>query len=824
LSEGSAGDSDDSSSESSNSSISRNGENAEKRLRTTNGRYKSRKRSVRIPKRRKRYLGKKKCGQNNEREDVLAVLKKEEDDELFKEVDEEVKGICSDFISEKTRVTYRNTNIIFLFWIYEGTYKTELLNEDYIKELNEIEENHMDIKFVRRKQREISKRWLESIENEGNCPVILSNLTYTIFSRYLAKRKKDKSNKKTYLSKATYGCIQSALCHMYRMSDVHFPDDFYADLSKMMSGLKKRVQRQKQKDGLRIEEGKSPMSMQIFILLCKYFVQQPDDDSILSHTFLTLEWNLMARSDSVTSCHVNHIEWRNDSLVIFFAHSKGDQEGVNRLQPWHIYANPAQPFICPVLALAKYLFANPSILSSEDKLFPGGSQYSRFMKCFRRVIIHLKDEIKKLGCDIKNLGSHSARKGAATLAACGCTVSPPMASICLRAGWSMGPVKERYLFYEKAGDQFVGRTVCGLSPLSVEFATGPPHFNLESEDEKKILDTTLEAFVGEEGKKKIQKQTWYAINMLFASLLYHYDYLKSNLHRKSSLFACFLFTDFPQVLKSKVRVSYPWDKDDNSPVLTGIPPHILVLAQLDKLTRSQLTVADDVVNRMRDELDNRDIGGGYHASRLMNEMQSAHSKIIKSINDVKQSAITAASGAPRNEVRDGRSSGGYHCYGGKFHRLPKGWVFPQMKLQPFIVMWFVGSPNNGVPPLRSLRPYDVDHLGKRAKKKLSEMNNFSKAIEKAARMTGAWKGDNYQWTVKAATDLFHSIFKYFCYEGGKLKSFKRRHQALSWHTIFNKYLENGKRLAGEMPLTTNNNNSGTTQQTLFECSTINVKL
>ena len=26
-------------------------------------------------------------------------------------------------------------------------------------------------------------------------------------------------------------------------------------------------------------------------------------------------------------------------------------------------------------------------------------------------------------------------------------------------------------FYEKAGDQFVGRTVCGLSPLPIEFAT-----------------------------------------------------------------------------------------------------------------------------------------------------------------------------------------------------------------------------------------------------------------------------------------------------------------------------------------------------------------
>ena len=82
-----------------------------------------------------------------------------------------------------------------------------------------------------------------------------------------------------------------------------------------------------------------------------------------------------------------------------------------------------------------------------------------------------------------------------------------MASICLRAGWSMGPVKERYLFYEKAGDRFAGRTVCGLSPLSVEFATGPAHFNLTREADKQVLNDTLEAFVGEHGKRNIQKQT-----------------------------------------------------------------------------------------------------------------------------------------------------------------------------------------------------------------------------------------------------------------------------------------------------------------------------
>ena len=93
-----------------------------------------------------------------------------------------------------------------------------------------------------------------------------------------------------------------------------------------------------------------------------------------------------------------------------------------------------KPEICPVLALAKYLFSNPSILSSDGKLFPGGNQYSRFMKSFRRALVRQMEEIKKLGGDIQYLGSHTARKGATTLAAWGFTVSPPMVSICIRAG------------------------------------------------------------------------------------------------------------------------------------------------------------------------------------------------------------------------------------------------------------------------------------------------------------------------------------------------------------------------------------------------------
>ena len=75
------------------------------------------------------------------------------------------------------------------------------------------------------------------------------------------------------------------------------------------------------------------------------------------------------------------------------------------------------------------------------------------------------------------LGAHSIRKGSITIFATGCTVSPPMASICLRAGWSTIPIKDQYTHYKKVGDQFVGRSVTGISSLSKDFGISPVHWD-----------------------------------------------------------------------------------------------------------------------------------------------------------------------------------------------------------------------------------------------------------------------------------------------------------------------------------------------------------
>ena len=72
---------------------------------------------------------------------------------------------------------------------------------------------------------------------------------------------------------------------------------------------------------------------------------------IFAHCYVTLEWNLMARSESIVHAHFFHITWEDDCLAFHFAKSKTDQTGKNSDQVWHVYATPNILVFAPFLPL-----------------------------------------------------------------------------------------------------------------------------------------------------------------------------------------------------------------------------------------------------------------------------------------------------------------------------------------------------------------------------------------------------------------------------------------------------------------------------------------
>ena len=59
-------------------------------------------------------------------------------------------------------------------------------------------------------------------------------------------------------------------------------------------------------------------------------------------------------------------------------------------------------------------------------------------KFCQKLLKRIPKKIVALGLTSEDFGTHSIRKGEATFVSTGCTVSPPMASICIRANWTLG--------------------------------------------------------------------------------------------------------------------------------------------------------------------------------------------------------------------------------------------------------------------------------------------------------------------------------------------------------------------------------------------------
>eukprot|EP00834_Sanchytrium_tribonematis_P003212 NODE_117_length_18329_cov_0.420954.p9 type:complete len:169 gc:universal NODE_117_length_18329_cov_0.420954:11645-11139(-) len=168
----------------------------------------------------------------------------------------------------------------------------------------------------------------------------------------------------------------------------------------------------------------------------------------------------MCRSSNTVHLCFNHLQWQDDCLSIYFAHSKTDQTGEQIRYPRHIYCNALNPPLCPILSLAIYF--------SCFTIVDGRSQYNRFSNILLKEIEELKGDHHEFVN--LNIGTHSFRKGGKTYCSSGTTIGPSSAAILLRGGWTLGGSQDAYTDYHEAGDRYVGRYLSGLPYNSHQFA------------------------------------------------------------------------------------------------------------------------------------------------------------------------------------------------------------------------------------------------------------------------------------------------------------------------------------------------------------------
>ena len=328
----------------------------------------------------------------------------------------------------------------------------------------------------------------------------------------------------------------TAVNNLWRKEHRKIPFMFKSLLGDLLGNKKKKEKKQKA-DGMfdgEDDNSRNAMSFEFYRAIAWYFLVT---GNVFSHPFLLFCWNMMVRNCNCDELNFPHLKWHQDSLTTITENTKTNKDGnrdVEQLVDKHIYANIYMPEICPILGLGFYLIVHPQVgTRTSKKLFPGKDTHIKFNAHIQDALDNpdFKRYLKRRGIPYHKLGGYSTRKGASTYATSGSTAGPNVVVVCQRAGWSMGPTLERYLKNGQAGDQFLGRVVCGLPQLNWKFAALPPHFNArrfgeeggESDAEYELLSNALKiAFPYHEH----WGVTFAPVCMfLLASLVHHYDWV-----------------------------------------------------------------------------------------------------------------------------------------------------------------------------------------------------------------------------------------------------------------------------------------------------------
>jgi hypothetical protein len=333
---------------------------------------------------------------------------------------------------------------------------------------------------------------LDSSEN-----VQLSKVDLVVLDNYFTDLKSRRRGEETEnASLHALNASRAAIRSYYIDHNVPIPDWFDTGLRSLFQGFKRTAAKHKREHGIssKNEEGKSPFSFNIFHFLMKSIMFSTSPNPF-AHLFGLLSWSMMSRGDNTASINVRNMGWYEDALTVKLAHAKNDQTGEHSIstEPRHIYANPINPEICPILSLGIY-FSTSFNAPNESSLFLGERQKDRMLQYIPEYLRSelVQKHMKLLGMVPTDFGNHSFRKGAATYVASGSVGGPSIISVLRRAGWSLGDTLGRYLKADPAGDQYVGRVVVGLPISSHKFAVLPPQLRV---DDEKVCSKCFASYV-----------------------------------------------------------------------------------------------------------------------------------------------------------------------------------------------------------------------------------------------------------------------------------------------------------------------------------------
>ncbi|ETV82799.1 hypothetical protein H257_04583 [Aphanomyces astaci] len=223
----------------------------------------------------------------------------------------------------------------------------------------------------------------------------------------------------------------------------------------------------------------------------------------------------------------------------------------------------------------------------------------------------------------KDIGTHSIWKGAATFVSSGSTGGPSIISVCLRCGWSLGNVMERYFRYEAAGDQFTGRCVAGLPLNCADFAVLPPH--LSGGNDLVVGQAVQIMFLSVCSEIHLVP----ILQLILASLVYHRIVLIGSLPPHHALLSTSLFTN-PDLFANLTTIVI---SGSTSSCLraSGIPPYVEIYRKLGKNEVILISMPAKILDGVRSIVEDHGVvAGNITRSVLESSIASALSSIQQS--------------------------------------------------------------------------------------------------------------------------------------------------------------------------------------------------
>jgi hypothetical protein len=518
---------------------------------------------------------------------------------------------------------------------------------------------------------------------------------------------------------STVRSYKSALKWYYKEKKVTMEPDVDQAIETLLQGYQRTVAQEKAL-GLRApHEGKLHLTYSGYCLLTTALFHTEFKQMLFAWPFMVLQWNLITRCGSVAAMMMQHINWEGDALLITIPKSKADQEGNNSF-PRHLYANPLQPVICPVLALAVVVFTrivkHDSARSSDStdtepfcyRVFDGEHSESRFSDILGRIIAAVPDaQLPQLGTDRKQLGTHSLRKGAASYCV-GMVNGPSTVQVFLRAGWGLG-MQSRYLFIGAGGDQLTGRVLSGLPFNDPAFATLPPHF-----DEQGLAQINWPAVMPVYAR--LPESFKRAIPHLLASLCYHEQWLRTALPARHPLFHTYLFASGEMRKLAPLVVTGRSHCPLTGMQATGVPQHLVLSNELIDVAKQTAALKAELLAKCT-EL----------PAELVNVMMgrfSINGAIPVTIDDIK-TLLNNAVNQMRTELRDAIPTTVVSSpigqltnidadprfqlwtWKGRMHMVPEGWQFPSTDVKATWNLWYYGHVQDRIRPLRYLKKADL---------------------------------------------------------------------------------------------------------------------